>query len=268
MAHSKMAPKRKVNVRGQKHSLAYINDREKRMLRQAGGSGKPGPNGIPTYFDVGEGMGGYDSGSPGSADTAGGRGDPDGGRDDGGTYADTPNAISTSVLNTQYDKAKAYKPPEREPGIKGYFSYNTPKVMLESVNAMAGKFTMPRMIEALKDRSNRPVYGANERVTGVADKFGNLIEGTDPLNSLGLMDESDGGNNNNIRSGAKKKVTAANSVDGKLPDAPKSGEGGDATDDAKRRSKMGKESTISTTSQGLLTDAKKRDRSLMSGLIS
>ena len=265
MAHSKMAPKRKVNVRGQKHSLAYINDREKRMLRQAGGSGKPGPNGIPTYFDVGEGDFGYDSGGN-SADTAGGRGDPDGGRDDGDTYADNQNA--TSTLNQQLEKAKAYEPPKREPGIKGFLSYNTPKVMLESVNAMAGKFTMPRMIDALKDRSNRPVYGANDRVTGVADKFGNLIEGTDPLNSLGLMDESDGGNNNNIRSGAKKKVTAANSVDGKLPDAPKSGEGGDATDDAKRRSKMGKESTVSTTSQGLLTDAKKRDRSLMSGLIS
>ena len=53
-----------------------------------------------------------------------------------------------------------------------------------------------------------------------------------------------------------------------MPDAPKSGEGGDATDDAKKLSKMGKESTISTTSQGLLGSAKTRNRSLMSGLIS
>ena len=263
---SKMSPKRKVNVRGQKHSLAYINDREKRMLRQAGGSGKPGPNGIPTYFDVGEGDFGYDSGGN-SANTAGGKGDPDAGFSDGGTYADNQNA--TSTLNQQLEKAKAYEPPKREPGIKGYFSYNTPKVALETVNAMAGKFTMPRMMDALKDRSNRPVYGANERVTGVADKFGNLIEGTDPLNSLGLMDEGDGGDDN-IRSGAKKKILPKDVIDGEvnMPDAPKSGEGGDATDDAKRRSKMGKESTISTTSQGLLTNPRTRNRSLMSGLIS
>jgi hypothetical protein len=58
---------------------------------------------------------------------------------------------------------------------------------------MAGQFMMPRISTALEDPTFSPVYGANNRVTGAADQFGNLIEGTDPMNSLGLMDDGGSG---------------------------------------------------------------------------
>ncbi len=80
-------PPRRVEIRGQDHLLAYITPEEAALLKANGGSGEPGPMGIPAFFDVGEGMGGYDSGTEGAAETAGGRGDPDagfgGGNNDG-----------------------------------------------------------------------------------------------------------------------------------------------------------------------------------------
>lgn len=264
MAHSKMAPRRKVNVRGQKHSLAYINDREKRMLRQAGGSGKPGPNGIPTYFDVGEGMGGYGSGM--ADDATAGAGDPDGGRDDGGTYA--------GDAQDNADKVAARPTP-----FTGLAKGNIVGASLNQVS----KFTRGR-IEAGLRAGGTPIKNNMGEIMGVMTTgpfglgqvyTGRMMEkgeyaGPAEFASQVTMDGSSDGGDDNVRSGAKKKVTAVDSVDGEvnLPDAPSSGEGGDATDDAKRRSKMGKESTISTTSQGLLTNPRTRNRSLMSGLIS
>jgi len=70
---------REIDINGQLHMLAWITPKEGRTLKDLGGAGQPGPMGIPAYFDVGEGMGGYDSGTEGAADTAGGRGDPDAG---------------------------------------------------------------------------------------------------------------------------------------------------------------------------------------------
>ena len=52
---------------------------------------------------------------------------------------------------------------------------------------------MPRISSALEDPNMRPVYGANNRVTGAANEFGQLIEGTDPMNSLGMMDDGGSG---------------------------------------------------------------------------
>ena len=40
---------RKTTIGGQKHELSYINDEEKQMLLAMGGSGEPGPGGVPAY---------------------------------------------------------------------------------------------------------------------------------------------------------------------------------------------------------------------------
>ena len=40
---------RQTEIAGQPHMLAYINPEEERMLRDAGGTGQPGPGGIPAY---------------------------------------------------------------------------------------------------------------------------------------------------------------------------------------------------------------------------
>jgi len=70
----------------------------------------------------------------------------------------------------------------------GFLGYNAPKVALDTAQSMAGQFMMPRISSALENPNMTAVYGANNRVTGAADQYGNLIEGTDPMNSLGLMD--------------------------------------------------------------------------------
>lgn len=88
-------PPRRVEIRGQDHLLAYITPAEAQLLMDNGGSGESGPMGIPAFFDVGEGAGGYDSGGERddkAADTAGGRGDPDAGIGGGGSTSGNANA--------------------------------------------------------------------------------------------------------------------------------------------------------------------------------
>ena len=60
------------------------------------------------------------------------------------------------------------------------------------LQAKTGQFMMPRIDRALQDNLMNPVYGFNNRVTGAADKYGNLIEGTDPLSSLRSTREAGG----------------------------------------------------------------------------
>ncbi len=98
------------------------------------------------------------------------------------------NDIARQRLAEQLAVAQAYQAPPREPGIMGFLGYNTPKVALDTAQSMAGQFMMPRISSALENPNMTAVYGANNRVTGAADQYGNLIEGTDPMNSLGLMD--------------------------------------------------------------------------------
>lgn len=85
-------PPRNTTIKGQPHYLAYITPEEGQVLKDRGGAGLPGPMGIPSYFDVGEGVGGYGSGQAG--DATAGTGDPDAGRTDGGTYADDQQDLS------------------------------------------------------------------------------------------------------------------------------------------------------------------------------
>jgi hypothetical protein len=103
------------------------------------------------------------------------------------------NDIARQRLAQQLAVAQAYKAPPREPGIMGILGYNTPKVALDTIQSQAGQFMMPRISTALEDPTMTAVYGANNRVTGAADQYGNLIEGTDPMNSLGLMDDGGSG---------------------------------------------------------------------------
>ena len=103
------------------------------------------------------------------------------------------NVLARQRLAEQLGIAQAYKQPEREEGIRGLIGYNGPKVALDTLQSMAGQFTMPRISSALEDPNFSAVYGGNNRVTGAADQYGNLIEGTDPMNNLGLMDDGGSG---------------------------------------------------------------------------
>ena len=45
---------RALNIKGQPHQLSYITPQEAGILRVLGGSGKPGPMGIPSFYDEGD----------------------------------------------------------------------------------------------------------------------------------------------------------------------------------------------------------------------
>ena len=77
----------KVNIKDQPHNLAWINDAEQDLLKDLGGSGRPGPMGIPAYdfddFDDPEGIDdveGFSGGADQAAEGTGeGTGDGSGG---------------------------------------------------------------------------------------------------------------------------------------------------------------------------------------------
>lgn len=82
-------PPRNVEIKGQEHMLAYITPAEGELLKAHGGSGEPGPMGIPAFADTG----GPAGGSPGS-----GPGDPDG----GGTEGEGPSFLVESTYRPGY----------------------------------------------------------------------------------------------------------------------------------------------------------------------
>ena len=300
---SKMAPKRKVNVRGQPHSLAYINKDEARMLRRMGGSGKPGPSGIPTYYDEGDDYSGPnatdgDTGAnfgttPGDDSGAQSFGD---GNDQANRVAAARNALDRSRTaernRAAAEKAKAdaitktrtTARAEVQARIDKLSSYSESKDtnFINRYAAKANVMGAQRVADKLSEKGSIAIRDKSGQVVGAMHDglFGRVYSGRmlDKDNYTGpaefanqvTMDAGRDGEDRVVRGGAKPKQKAVESIDGEvnLPDAPDSGEGGDATDDAKKKSKMGKESTISTTGQGLLGAAKTRNRSLMSGLIS
>jgi len=108
-------------------------------------------------------------------------------------YETFDNRLARGRLAEQLKVHQAFKPDPRQEGVMGIIGYNTFKNALGMIQSQAGQFMTPRISAALENPNMTAVYGANNRVTGAADQYGNLIEGTDPMNSLGLMDDSGSG---------------------------------------------------------------------------
>jgi len=68
MADGGGVPPRRTEIMGQDHMLSYITPEEGGILKALGGAGAPGPMGIPSFFDAGEGMGGYGGGDSATDD--------------------------------------------------------------------------------------------------------------------------------------------------------------------------------------------------------
>tara|TARA_R100001460_G_scaffold2321_4_gene7648 strand:+ start:16090 stop:17751 length:1662 start_codon:yes stop_codon:yes gene_type:complete len=62
---------RKVDIQGQPHQLSYITPKEAGILKALGGAGKPGPMGIPSFYDEGDDYTG--PGGDSFADASGGQ---------------------------------------------------------------------------------------------------------------------------------------------------------------------------------------------------
>jgi len=97
-----------VNIKDQPHNLAWINKEEQALLKDLGGSGRPGPMGIPAYYsegtddndegegegESGHGAGGGSGGSGGSGGGSGGSGGGSGGSG-GGSGGDGDDGFDT-----------------------------------------------------------------------------------------------------------------------------------------------------------------------------
>ena len=78
---NKIMPPRNTKIRGSDHLLAYITPEEAQLLMDNGGSGEPGPMGIPAFRPGGDDS---DSQNAGSGDHSGGEGSASGANSGGG----------------------------------------------------------------------------------------------------------------------------------------------------------------------------------------
>jgi len=202
---SKMAPKgsvkaaRRIDIKGQKHMLAYITEEEGELLKAHGGSGKPGPKGIPSFAD--------------------------------GDGPDRPTFYNVRV-----------GPGGEDETFKRVYIGSSQDTM---ENRMAGSSDLASRTQDAGPGYLPQAVNQKEYMRQYARDLAKLRGQPDPY-----PDEVE-----------EKEAPVTE-------DVSDANEGGTATDDAKNLSKMGKESTVSTTSQGLLKKAKTRKRSLMTGLIS
>lgn len=96
------SPPRNVEIKGQDHMLAYITPEEGGILQLLGGSGAPGPMGIPAFADIG---GGPDGASQPGDDT--GPSDSDFGGFSNYSSVDAPTVDGTSFSDDpQYSGSK------------------------------------------------------------------------------------------------------------------------------------------------------------------
>ena len=142
------------------------------------------------------------------------------------------NRLARQRLAQQLAVANAYRPPTIDfkgdylnnprnvlTDVQSVLGYNTPKVMLDTLQAKAGQFMMPRISSALENPNMSPVYGYGGRVTGAANEFGQLIEGTDPMNTLGMMDDGGSGDDQmaSIMPPVDDATEVAGGVTGQIP---------------------------------------------------
>ena len=275
-------PAKKVNVAGQEHSLAYINKNEERMLRRMGGSGQL-VNGIPAFPPTEKDSLGRDK--PGGGFEGGG--DGGGMRDESG--ASTKNFDSGYVTQAQQrldriEKAKKQLQDRiKNKNITGAAAYTPSGALINFGNkAMRGymqkQLEDPDLVDVVFDDQGEYVGNVTKGLFDSNVFTGKQVAGyTGPYANIVAQDvQADKGDDVQARvvrdyGGGKLSEDQTDGVNLELPDAPDTpgnvGDG-DQTEEAKKKSSLGQESTIGTSAQGLLSGARTRRRSLMSGLLT
>ena len=114
----------KVNIKDQPHNLAWINEEEQALLKDLGGSGRPGPMGIPAYYDGDQG------GDPADYNESDSFSDNDKGNSEGtdwGVPSDQLNSYSFSTANERgYDGPPSYSNPGPDQDLNDGMFYNDP----------------------------------------------------------------------------------------------------------------------------------------------
>ena len=110
---NKIMPPRNTTIRGQDHLLAYITPEEADLLKARGGSGEPGPMGIPAFRPGGDDVGsenagsGDHSGGAGSASGANSGGSSGGSSGGGSSDGNDDDEAFSSVSVSEADRAAA-----------------------------------------------------------------------------------------------------------------------------------------------------------------
>lgn len=300
------APAKKVNVAGQEHSLAYINKNEARMLRRMGGSGKPGPSGIPTYIPDDGNRGGHSDFGGDGRDGSGAPSGPSGGEYGGGDSKDASNfsldnydkgaglrGQSQASLDAQKAAAEAAAKERAKQQLKDRQKASAKKSLLDytpggAISKYMGKvmrdylgkqLDAENFVDAIFDQKGKYVGNVTKNFLGFNVYSGQKVVGyTGPYQNLVEQQTPDRDNDDQVEAQIVKdygggklsedKVDGINQVLPDAPDAPGDVGDGDQTELAKKKSSLGQESTIGTSAQGLLSGARTRRRSLMSGLIT
>jgi hypothetical protein len=277
---SKMAnaPARQVNVAGQEHSLAYINKSEARMLRRMGGSGKPGPSGIPTYY----------KGDPDKMKSTLDRYQAD--KDSGQAQKDFAKAAQAgkdtaakAKANRIADAKKQLQDRIENQNVTGIGAYTPGGALINLGNAaqrgyMNRQLQDPNIVDVVFDEKGiyagnvtKGLFGFNvytgRQIAGYTGPYANIVA-QDPTG----FDKDDRVQSRIVRNygGGRLSEDQEDGVNQELPDnpdAPGNVGDGDQTEEAKKKSSLGQESTVGTSPQGLLSNPRTRRRSLMSGLI-
>ncbi len=294
------APAKKVNVAGQEHSLAYINKSEARMLRRMGGSGKPGPSGIPTYIpdDGNRGPGRFkDAPSGPSKGEFGGGDSKDASNFSLGNYdskaASKGKGQSQANLDAQKAAAEAAAKERAKQQLKDRQKASAKKSLLDftptgAISKYGGKvmrdylakqLDSENFVDAIFDQKGKYVgnvtknfLGFNvysgQKVVGYKGAYQNLVEQQTPDRDNDDQVEAQIVKDYGGGKLSEDKVDGINQVLPDAPAAPGNVGDGDQTELAKKKSSLGQESTIGTSAQGLLSGARTRRRSLMSGLLA
>ena len=187
MANGGSVPRR-TEISGQPHMLAYINPQEERLLRGLGGSGQPGPGGVPAYARedgpgsdyFGTAASNYGYGSSGNSsdssyedeaygDDGYGRVDYGGGDDSGG---DGDDDDYYDYLDDDYVYVA---PPAPAP----------PVVVPEPESGGDGDDIKDRVVADLVYSSADPTVGSSDpSVPDVAPDFATFTDSIDPYGSL------------------------------------------------------------------------------------
>jgi len=147
-------PPRRIDIKGQDHMLAYITPEEGGILQLLGGSGAPGPMGIPSFFDAGDDASAGVDGPSGEAD-GGASSDPSGPGTDSPSSNEPDDNYSASDAISDAMAASSPTGMTGTGGIGGYgpsIAGSTNIGLDDSIAGMAG--VMGGLTEGLDGYSN------------------------------------------------------------------------------------------------------------------
>ena len=197
-------PPRRVDIRGQDHLLAYITPDEAQLLMDNGGSGEPGPMGIPAFPPSERDSSGRDTGSgrEGGSSRGGssGRSGPRGGRGGGRASAGMDTArgrgrsedrdAAQAAIDRAADRAREAaqdRAIEAEIANRAKYQETYNSVTPGQATAMFGDATMSGIKGFTSSDIDRMLGSASVDVTGMLPELQRRAKRTSQFSTLGKI---------------------------------------------------------------------------------